>query len=283
MAEARELSTPTHSYAAQPLEDNLFEWHFTIRGPADTDYAGGIYHGRIIFPPEYPYKPPSIMLLTPNGRFEVNKRICLSMSDFHPESWQPSWSIRTVLLALISFMPTPGEGAVGALEVPKAERQKLAASSIEWNCEGCGKCNKDILAAKDDHDSDKADQAAREVASKLTFRAADRSRNTSLMEDNATTAQPSTPPQTQPTEFAAQPPTVTAPASTTAAAAPATTTTTTQTAALATPAVAAPLLAPVASIPPPELWKFDAFIFFLIGTIFFLFLRPHFQQQEPEF
>jgi ubiquitin-conjugating enzyme E2 J1 len=93
------------------------EWHFTIRGPADTDYANGIYHGRIIFPPEYPYKPPSIMLLTvcgaasggaprqpmapfftslpppqPNGRFETNKRICLSMSDFHPESWQPSWS-----------------------------------------------------------------------------------------------------------------------------------------------------------------------------------------------
>ena len=94
-------------------------WHFTIRGPPDTDFEGGIYHGRISLPPEYPLKPPSIFLLTvrphqfsllvaspfcltqahppscilqPNGRFEVNKRICLSMSDYHPETWQSSWS-----------------------------------------------------------------------------------------------------------------------------------------------------------------------------------------------
>lgn len=46
------------------LQDNLFEWHFTIRGPSDTDFSGGIYHGRIVLPPEYPMKPPSIILLT---------------------------------------------------------------------------------------------------------------------------------------------------------------------------------------------------------------------------
>ncbi|EDO28988.1 predicted protein, partial [Nematostella vectensis] len=73
-------------------QDNLFEWHFTVRGPPDTEFAGGRYHGRIILPPEYPMKPPSIMLLTPNGRFEIGKKICLSMSAHHPETWQPSWS-----------------------------------------------------------------------------------------------------------------------------------------------------------------------------------------------
>ncbi len=46
------------------FQDNLFEWHFTIRGPADSEFAGGIYHGRIVLPPEYPMKPPSIILLT---------------------------------------------------------------------------------------------------------------------------------------------------------------------------------------------------------------------------
>lgn len=46
------------------LQDNLFEWHFTVRGPPDSDFAGGRYHGRITLPPEYPMKPPSIMLLT---------------------------------------------------------------------------------------------------------------------------------------------------------------------------------------------------------------------------
>jgi len=30
--------------------------------------------------------------LQANGRFEVGRKICLSVSDFHPESWRPSWS-----------------------------------------------------------------------------------------------------------------------------------------------------------------------------------------------
>ena len=61
-----------------------------------------------------------------NGRFETNKKICLSISGHHPESWQPSWSIRTALLAIIGFMPTPAIGTIGSLEYPTAERKKLA-------------------------------------------------------------------------------------------------------------------------------------------------------------
>lgn len=64
MREAQELSQPTADYFAQPVDDNLFEWHFTVRGPSDSDFEGGVYHGRISLPPEYPLKPPSIMLLT---------------------------------------------------------------------------------------------------------------------------------------------------------------------------------------------------------------------------
>lgn len=35
-----------------------------MRGPPDSDFDGGVYHGRIVLPPEYPMKPPSIILLT---------------------------------------------------------------------------------------------------------------------------------------------------------------------------------------------------------------------------
>jgi ubiquitin-conjugating enzyme E2 J1 len=67
-------------FTAQPLEDDLFEWHFTLRGllllyysPNEGGFSGGRYHGRIVFPAEYPMKPPNIYFLTPNGRFEVGK------------------------------------------------------------------------------------------------------------------------------------------------------------------------------------------------------------------
>ena len=81
----------------QPLPSNMLEWHFVIEGPAGSPYQGGYYHGIIRFPQEYPYKPPSIRMLTPSGRFEPNQRICLSMSDFHPETWNCMWSGRTLI------------------------------------------------------------------------------------------------------------------------------------------------------------------------------------------
>jgi len=138
MREAQELAEPTYDYFAQPLSDNLFEWHFTVRGPADTDYDGGVYHGRIVLPPDYPMKPPNIIVLTPNGRFETGKKICLSISGHHPESWQPSWSIRTALLAIIGFMPTPSQGTIGSLDYPSEERKKLAKKSSNFICPDCG-------------------------------------------------------------------------------------------------------------------------------------------------
>ena len=42
---------------------------------------------KVVFSPQYPYKPPSILMLTPSGRFAIQQKLCLSISDFHPESW----------------------------------------------------------------------------------------------------------------------------------------------------------------------------------------------------
>lgn len=35
---------------------------------------GGYYHGKLVFPREFPFKPPSIYMITPNGRFKCNTR-----------------------------------------------------------------------------------------------------------------------------------------------------------------------------------------------------------------
>ena len=42
MQEAKELREATEQYHAQPLDDNLYEWHFTIRGAPDADFADGV-------------------------------------------------------------------------------------------------------------------------------------------------------------------------------------------------------------------------------------------------
>lgn len=127
MREMAEDASP--AYHAEAVEEDIFEWHFAILGAEDSEFEGGIYHGRVLLPPEYPFKPPSFVLLTPSGRFETNTKICLSITQHHPEHWQPSWSVRTALTAVRAFMPSPAEGAVGSLDYTTEERRKLAERS----------------------------------------------------------------------------------------------------------------------------------------------------------
>ena len=130
LREMREMgSDDSLAYHAEAVESDIFEWHFAILGAENTEFEGGIYHGRVLLPPEYPFKPPSFVLLTHSGRFVVNEKICLSITQHHPEHWQPSWSVRTALTAVRAFMPTASEGAVGSLEYTKEEREVLARKS----------------------------------------------------------------------------------------------------------------------------------------------------------
>ena len=136
---------PSDQWAVQSVGDNILEWHFTLRGPPGTEFEGGVYHGRLVLPFNYPFAPPSISLLNPSGRFEVNRKICLSISNFHPELWQPAWGVRTIMEALRSFFPTPGDGAIGSLDWPADTRRRLAEESVDWMCPNCGRRNGDIL------------------------------------------------------------------------------------------------------------------------------------------
>jgi ubiquitin-protein ligase len=65
-----------------PMKGNLLEFHFSFTGIEGTSYSGGIYHGRILLHPDYPRKAPAISVLTPTGRWECGKDICLSGSQF---------------------------------------------------------------------------------------------------------------------------------------------------------------------------------------------------------
>lgn len=107
---------PVPYITAEPLPSNILEWHYVVKGPEESPYFGGYYHGKkrslrfdivytcgmcevvevtvrpsstifllyvpgtLVFPREFPFKPPSIYMQTPNGRFKTNTRLCLSIS-----------------------------------------------------------------------------------------------------------------------------------------------------------------------------------------------------------
>lgn len=90
-----------------------------------------------MFPPEYPFAPPAIRMHTPSGRFQPSTRLCLSISDFHPKSFNPAWEVSTILIGLLSFM-TSDEMTTGSIHGTEAERKFLARQTRWWNSTGGG-------------------------------------------------------------------------------------------------------------------------------------------------
>lgn len=117
---------------ARPKESDILEWHYIIRGPPDTPYEGGEFWGTVIFPADYPFKPPGIKMLTPSGRFQPDRKICTSMSDYHPGSWNPAWSVATILTGLLSFM-VGDEMTTGSVRSSDADRRIYAKRSHAYN------------------------------------------------------------------------------------------------------------------------------------------------------
>jgi len=148
---------PPENIIAQPHPENILEWYYVILGPLDTPYESGVYYGKLTFQPDYPHSPPSICMITPNGRFEPNKRLCLSMSDYHPESWNPSWTVCTILVGLLSFM-LENDITAGSIESTESDKRKFAEQSMIFNSQNKLFCQMfpQLVAVDDDNTTDKA-------------------------------------------------------------------------------------------------------------------------------
>jgi len=81
---------------------------------------------------DYPFKPPDIKLFTPSGRFKPETKICTSMTSFHPSTWNPAWSVATILTGLLSFMLSE-EITTGSMTATAADRKLLAEKSHTFN------------------------------------------------------------------------------------------------------------------------------------------------------
>lgn len=120
--------------------------HFSCRGPKNTIYDGGIYHGMIILPPDFPFKPPNVQLITPSGRFETNKNLCFSYTSYHPESWSPAIGFGAIILGLLSLFDAPNERGIGMISnVNTATVARYIAESQKFVCHDCGMCHATVL------------------------------------------------------------------------------------------------------------------------------------------
>ena len=54
------------------------------------------------------------------------------MSDFHPETWSPIWSVSTIIIGFISFM-TSDEFSAGVVNTTDDQKRELAKKTMAQN------------------------------------------------------------------------------------------------------------------------------------------------------
>jgi len=106
--EYEELSRePIPHCKAIPIDiNNLAEWQAIIEGPEETPYVGGIFHLNILFPNEYPFRPPKIVFKTRVYHPNISSTggICL---DILKDAWSPALTIGKILLSICSLLADP--------------------------------------------------------------------------------------------------------------------------------------------------------------------------------
>lgn len=113
--------------------NNILNWYCMFYDLTDPHYREGEYIFNIKLSARYPFEPPDFIFLTPNGRFELHKKLCFSNSSHHKETWSPIWTIRTILLGFLSFFLESASKGIGHLSVTADVKRDFALASRAHN------------------------------------------------------------------------------------------------------------------------------------------------------
>ena len=101
------LTNPEPMISFSPVEDDIINWKATIKGPVDSPYEGGVFHLKITFPVEYPFKPPKMTFQTkvyhPNIGSTGHHMGCISVRLLCCD-WSPALTVSKLLLAIQSIL-----------------------------------------------------------------------------------------------------------------------------------------------------------------------------------
>lgn len=127
---------PNYFFSVSPNESNFLFWTFTLIGPPETFYEGGIFNGTIEFPKEYPNKPPKLRFK--NKMYHPNifpdGNVCISILhegvdqwgyESVNERWNPSQSVSTVLMSILSILGYPNFDSPADVDASKEWKESV--------------------------------------------------------------------------------------------------------------------------------------------------------------
>ncbi|XP_006408803.2 ubiquitin-conjugating enzyme E2 28 [Eutrema salsugineum] len=120
---------PSPIYSAGVEAEDVYVWASTITGPPGTPYEGGVFFLRIIFPPDFPWKPPKVHFRTPIFHPNVSYRGNIFHPMLMPDTWCIATSVAQMLMSLAQMLlhPLVAEGDVVREEVAVMYREDRAS------------------------------------------------------------------------------------------------------------------------------------------------------------
>ncbi|EDW17694.1 ubiquitin-conjugating enzyme E2 4 [Drosophila mojavensis] len=92
---------PVEGCRVDVLDDNLFEWAASLKGPVNTPYEGGVFDIHISFPNEYPFEPPTLKFVTKIYHCNVYGSLVCT------ERWTPVITVAKLMVSILYMMATP--------------------------------------------------------------------------------------------------------------------------------------------------------------------------------
>jgi ubiquitin-protein ligase len=111
LKELKNQEVPLVGVTACPRDDTIYQWCGNLRAPADSVYAGGVFHFEMLFPQNYPVQPPSVNLLGFNLDHPnvFGSKLCLDMLEPKKagrwyEGWNSAYTVESIMIQLQSFL-----------------------------------------------------------------------------------------------------------------------------------------------------------------------------------
>jgi len=127
---------PVEGFSAGLIDDDdIFRWEVMIIGPPDTLYEGGFFKCHLLFPKEYPLKPPELRMLTDiwHPNIDKNGKVCISILhepgddrygyEKASERWLPIHTVETILISVISMLADPNDESPANVDAAKEWRE----------------------------------------------------------------------------------------------------------------------------------------------------------------
>jgi len=139
------IREPVEGFIVEPDTKDLFKWRVVIFGPPETIYQGGYFKAELRFPTDYPLNPPTLRftsLIPWHPNVYKTGEVCISIlhdpgedeqSGEHPnERWNPTQSVRTILLSVISLLNEPNTSSPADVDASVAYRKWKMCGDEEY-------------------------------------------------------------------------------------------------------------------------------------------------------